>query len=70
MRRGISLYTELARFARSLIYRARVCTQEISDDRPRERSERGENFGDEGVERACRGRGLEDVAAFGQGWGM
>ena len=25
----ISLYTELARFARSLIYRARVCTRDL-----------------------------------------
>ena len=33
----------------------RRSVQEISDDRPRERSERGENFGDEGVERAWFG---------------
>ena len=41
------IQSSLASLARSFIARGSV--QEISDDRPRERSERGENFGDEGV---------------------
>ena len=47
------IQSSLASLARSFIARGSV--QEISDDRPRERSERGENFGDEGVERAWFG---------------
>ena len=49
----IYIQSSLASLARSFIARGSV--QEISDDRPRERSERGENFGDEGVERAWFG---------------
>ena len=46
-RKDLSIQSSLASLARSFIARGSV--QDDPNDRPRERSERGENFGDGGV---------------------